>query len=200
MWDGYILPSLGDTNAELPYVVQESTIFIAVCYGFPQCENMTTARQKMCKKRVGKSLKSVVKVSTLPPTAESFVENVKRAHLQACIWKNALDADPPDLSPETYGWLRNEVSQTLVPVTVPKGVALAPDDVLKLIECGCENDDPCSSMRLIRLINQVNKNFKSLSLENKGTWLLMQEDIITLEHLAGYIDTCFSIRRISHSS
>ena len=26
--------------------------------------------------------------------------------------------------------------------------------------------------------------YKSLSLENKGTWLLMQEDIIILEHLA----------------
>ena len=89
----------------------------------------------------------MVKVSALPPTAESFVENVKRTHLQACIWKNALDADPPDLSPETYGWLRNEVVQTLVQVTVPKGVALAPDDVLKRIKCGCESDDPCLSMR-----------------------------------------------------
>ena len=47
LWSGYILPSLGDTNAELPDVVQESTIFIAACYGFPQCENITTARQKM---------------------------------------------------------------------------------------------------------------------------------------------------------
>ena len=53
--DGYILPSLGNINAELPDVVQESTIFIAACYGFAQCENMTTARQKLWKKRVGKS-------------------------------------------------------------------------------------------------------------------------------------------------
>ena len=67
--DGYILPSLGDTKAELPDVVQESTIFIAACYGFPQRENIKTARQKMWKKRVGKSSKSVVKVSSLPPTA-----------------------------------------------------------------------------------------------------------------------------------
>ena len=67
--DRYILPNLGDTNAELPDVVQESTIFIAACYGFPQRENIKTARQKMWKKRVGKSSKSVVKVSSLPPTA-----------------------------------------------------------------------------------------------------------------------------------
>ena len=122
--DGYILPSLGDTNAELPDVVQESTMFIAACYGISQRESIKTARQKIWKKRVWKSSKSVVKVSSLPPTAESFVKNVKQAHLQACIWKNALDADPPDLSFENYGWLRNQVSQTLVSVTVPKGVAI----------------------------------------------------------------------------
>ena len=85
--DRYILPSLGDTNAELPDEVQESTIFIAACYGFPQRENIKTARQKIWKKRVGKSSKSVVKVSSLPPTAESILENVNQAHLQACIWK-----------------------------------------------------------------------------------------------------------------
>ena len=67
--DHYILPNLGDTNAELPDVVQESTIFIAACYEFPQRENIKTARQKMWNKRVGKAFKSVVKVSSLPPTA-----------------------------------------------------------------------------------------------------------------------------------
>ena len=126
--DGYLLPALGDTNATLPVVVQESTAFIAACYGYSDCENMTSARQKMWKHKVAKSSKSVVKVSSLPPTAESFVENVKRAHLQACTWKHALDADPPNLLPENYGWLRNEIDQTLIPVTVPRGVALAPDD------------------------------------------------------------------------
>ena len=69
LWDGYTLPSLGDTNAELPDVVQESNFFIAACYGFPQRENIKTARQKMWKKRIGKSSKSVVKVSSLPLTA-----------------------------------------------------------------------------------------------------------------------------------
>ena len=59
---------------------------------------------------------------------------------------------------------------------------------------------PTFCICIFHKVNQVNKNFKSLSLGNKGTWLLMQEDIIILEHLAGYIDTCFSIRRISNSS
>ena len=30
-------------------------------------------------------------------------------------------------------------------VTVPEGVVLAPDDVLKLIKCRCESEDPCAS-------------------------------------------------------
>ena len=44
--DGYILPSLGNSNAELPDVVQESTIFIAACYGFPQCENINVIEKQ----------------------------------------------------------------------------------------------------------------------------------------------------------
>ena len=43
------------------------------------------------------------KLQTLPPTAEAFQENVKRAHLQACIWKSALSDDPPEMDPCTYG-------------------------------------------------------------------------------------------------
>ena len=66
-----------------------------------------------------------------------------------------------------------------------------------LLKCNLYKDE---REKLFHKVNQINKNFKSLSLENKGTWLLMQEDIIILEHLAGYLDTCFSIRRISHSS
>ena len=87
LWSGYDLPALGDTIAAMPVVVQESTTFIDACYGYPHCENMTTAQQKMWKSRVGKSSKSVPKLSSLPPTSESFMENVKRAHLRACIWK-----------------------------------------------------------------------------------------------------------------
>ena len=60
---------------------------------------------------------------------------------------HALDSDPPDMLPESFGWLRNEASQTLTPTTVPRGVALAQEDILKLIRCQCESESPCASLR-----------------------------------------------------
>ena len=136
----YSIPAVGDVNAELTLVNQKASKFISACYGYPHCvDTMTTIRQKMWKNKVGKSSKSVQKLSSLPPTTESSTENVKRAHLQACVWKHALDPHPPELLPENYGWLRNETSETLTPVTVPECIALAPEDVLKLIKCHCES-------------------------------------------------------------
>ena len=37
-------------------------------------------------------------LASLLPTTEAFSENMKRAHLQACIWKNALELNPPTLA------------------------------------------------------------------------------------------------------
>ena len=143
----YHFHSVGDTNAELPVAIQEATTFVSACYGYPESRNMSGTGHKVWKNRVGKSSKSVSNLSTLPPTTESFTENVKRAHLQACTWMYALNGDPPVLLPESYGWLRNEATQTLSPVTVPPGVEHAPEDILKLIKCLCESDSPCSSLR-----------------------------------------------------
>ena len=60
------------------------------------------------------------------------------------------------------------------------------DEFHFLVKCNLYKDE---REKLFHKVNQVNKNFKSLSLENKGTWLLMQDHIIILELLAGYIHT-----------
>ena len=44
-----------------------------------------------------------------------------------------------------YGWCKNQVMKTLVPVLVTPTVALAPVKVLRLITCGCTSDNPCST-------------------------------------------------------
>ena len=87
-------------------------------------------------------------IQSLPPTSEAFTENVKRAHLQTCIWKAAVLLDPPDLDPLKYGYLKHEPSKSLLPVTVPAGVALAPDEIMSLIRCNCsEGTRRCSTMK-----------------------------------------------------
>jgi len=44
------------------------------------------------------SLTATLKLKSLPPTNEALMENVKHAHLQTCIYKAALDEDPPDMN------------------------------------------------------------------------------------------------------
>ena len=83
---------------------------------------MSDTRQKVWKNRVGKFSKYVSHLSTLPPTTESFIKNVKRAYLLVCTWMHDLNGDPPVLLPETYGCQRNEAVQTLSPITVPRCV------------------------------------------------------------------------------
>ena len=112
---------------------------------------LTITRQTLWAARVGKSDKAMPTLASLPPTTEAFYENVKRAHIQACIWKHALDADPPpstqDLNPCDYGWRKDEASNTVLAITVASNVALAPLNVLKMIKCGCTSDIPCSTLR-----------------------------------------------------
>ena len=45
---------------------------------------------------------------------------------------NALSSEPPDMPPEGFGLLRNEATQILSPAIVPRGVTMAPDDILKV--------------------------------------------------------------------
>ena len=97
--------------------------------------------------RVEKSGKAMQSLTSLPPTTEAFYENVKRDHIQAFIWKRALDAEPQYLNWCDYGWQKDEVSNTFLPITIASNVALAPRNVLKMIKCGCTSDSPCSTLR-----------------------------------------------------
>ena len=49
---------------------------------------MTEARQKMWAKKVSQSVASAPKLSSLPPTTESFAQNAARAHLQVAVSRN----------------------------------------------------------------------------------------------------------------
>jgi hypothetical protein len=105
---------------------------------------MSQARISAWTARTGRSgVTRTPQLCSLPPTTEAFTENVKRAHLQVCIWKNALELDPPNLEPTSYGWIKEESTKSLFPTTVPANVQLAPDDILKLIKCTCSSASPC---------------------------------------------------------
>ena len=143
----FTLALLGHFDASLPEVIQQATAFMTACYGQKNSETMSIARVNAWAAKTGKGYVSTPKLCTLPPTSESFVENVKRAHYQAGLWRALKNSDPPRFDVENFGWKRDKVNKILVPMTIPDKVNLAPSTILQLIRCGCATATPCSSSR-----------------------------------------------------
>ena len=142
---GVQITSVGDTAANLPDILCEATAFTAACYGHPQTDNLGTLSFKVWKGKTGRaSLVSSPKLMSLPPTFEAF--KLKRAHFQACIWLNCHNLDPPKMDPEQYGWEKDRLNKTLMPVMMPKNTLAAPEYILKLMKCSCEH---CSSAKCL---------------------------------------------------
>ena len=96
-------------------------------------------RQRVWKYKTGRAnILSAAKLQSLPPTDESFLLNAMRAHFQACIWTHAAESSPPLLDPLEHGWMQHTVNKILAPLMLPSDVPPAPDSVLKLIKCSCE--------------------------------------------------------------
>lgn len=108
---------------------------------------MSNARMNAWAAKTGKGPVSTPRLCSLPPTTEAFVENVKRAHHQASMWRSAKTEHPPELDVEKYGWEKDDVNKSLVPTAIPEAVNLAPHSVLKLIRCGCKSGTPCNTSR-----------------------------------------------------
>ena len=70
------LSYIGDTNCTLSDIVSQATPYILTCYGQTKCMTMTEDRQKMWAKEVSRSVTSAPKLSSLPPTTESFAQNI----------------------------------------------------------------------------------------------------------------------------
>ena len=102
-------------------------------------------RQKIWANKVGLNVAGAPKLASLPPTNETFNENVARTHLQVAVWKIALQPDPPAIDPTAFGWSLEEGSKTLIPTTLPSDTPLARDDLLKLVRCSCSSETPCKT-------------------------------------------------------
>ncbi|KAG0712290.1 hypothetical protein GWK47_018788 [Chionoecetes opilio] len=147
---GYKLDSIGQPEAQHETIIPEATQFIAACYGekVGRNESMSDIRYRHWISSLGrKSAASVHQLKTLPPTIEAFVENVNRAHFQACIWRSALTGEAPDMDPLENGWVSDDDFCVLMPVTLPPQTEISPPAVMKLIQCGCSSETPCSTER-----------------------------------------------------
>ena len=123
-------------------IVSVATRFMLACYGQLEYHSMTETQQKLWTSKVGRSLAS-------PPNLQLCLLHMKPlgAHLQAAIWRNALEPDLPSLQPTSYAW-KQDCSNSLMKTTVLEGTtSLAPVQLLKLIRYSCESDMPCTKTK-----------------------------------------------------
>jgi len=83
------------------------------------------------------------KLCGLPPTTEAFEQNVYRAHFQVAQWYSALSGNPLTLNVVDYGWEADEANKCLIPRNIAEGVSYAPEQILKLVKCGCVSERSC---------------------------------------------------------
>ena len=76
------LTHLGDLDAPIDEVVAEATKFFGLCYNIPKGQDMSEKRYYAWLRKTSGKLSSAPKLSSLPPTTESFTQNVLRAHCQ----------------------------------------------------------------------------------------------------------------------
>ena len=80
-----------------------------------------------------RQLKEDQGVKKLPPTAGTWKEHIRHAHLQAHVWAQDLSLQPDVLDPNILRW--GTVDGRLRPVLTR--VDLAPASILQLVCCGC---------------------------------------------------------------
>lgn len=122
----------------LSNVIKQATKFMAACYGYPNEETMSSLRCTVWfPKMSNKKLNAALDLKSLPPTTKAFKGHVYSAHLQAAIWRSALDPDLLAVYPLDYGWSLSGRVNMLSPVVLPPDVSPAPVKVLRLSKCGC---------------------------------------------------------------
>ena len=134
-WENTVLKvSFGPyIDAPLPAVIEQASLFMTAYYG-QKSDTMSNARLTAWAAKTGKGQVSTPRLCSLPLTTEGFVENVKRAHHQASIWRSAKEE--PELDVEKYGRKKDDVNRSLVPTTIPETVNLAPDSVQNSSDVG----------------------------------------------------------------
>jgi hypothetical protein len=83
--------------------------------------------------------KNTPPIMMLPSTDDAAVQHVRRAHLQAILWKAAEDTNPPPVNIQQYGW------KTADSKPEPEyGIReIAPKELLKVVACSCKAATAC---------------------------------------------------------
>ena len=124
---------------------------------------MNECHQRLWEQKIAKSF-DAPKLCSLPPTAEAFMQNVKRAHFQVTYWYAAMEPEPPPLNPQDFGWEADDINKSLSHTTVTKFVCVVPDYVLKLMRCGCDSELACKTGKCMWVYRSPNPMYNMLHL------------------------------------
>ena len=108
-------------------------------------KTLCDARKRVWKNKVARNNSAAPKLESFPPTDQAFHVNLKRAHFHAAIWRNSLVENPPVVNVLDFGWIKETSASCLFPSTVPSGIKLVPDELLKIMKCGCGSEQACKS-------------------------------------------------------
>ena len=127
------LEPLGNLDGNIEDIVAAATAFMAKCYGSTVPGSMSVIGYDIWLKKYSKrKVTAMLKLQTLPPTTEAFKENVNREHPQECTLKFTLSYDPTDMDPCKFERSKDELTKSLVPISVPSDVPAAPNDIHNL--------------------------------------------------------------------
>ena len=122
---------LGDMNVDFSLVLSEALTCLSQLYGISKitCKDVSELRYQVWCKKMGKAKQLVLK--NLPPTENAFIENVKRAHYCAALWKSACESYPVEVTLTDYGWIERD--NVLIPNIGE--IFVAPPEIVKMLSC-----------------------------------------------------------------
>lgn len=129
------LDSIGNASVKDDELVQTGQHLFSLLYGMKDPHSMNYIRHKLFTTKINTSSR----LRSLPPTDDAFVQHIKRAHLQARIWKCAETKDPQE-DITKYGWIVRDGK----PCPSPGITTAGPREVMEVVACSCATEKPCA--------------------------------------------------------
>ena len=124
---------LGTSEAEIVCVETE---FLVELYGGKSRSNLNSVRYELFSKKVNPP-----QIKSLPPTDQSAVNHIKRAHLQIILWCSADSVAPLDVDINNFGW---QIAENKTVKSQYGSCKVSPPSLLEVICCSCRSDNPYS--------------------------------------------------------
>lgn len=129
------LSILGEPSTSEDELMSAGHHLFCSLYGLDASTPMTELRYTLFTTRMEKCSN----LRLLPPTDDALCHHMKRAHLQAMLWKAADQKQPPNVNVEDFGWVVKDGVPHPVTMTRPA----APPGLLKVVACSCATSTPC---------------------------------------------------------